>query len=188
MRVKLSFIIHPHDALPHGTGFCYCERSEQMSQAEYDCGVCARASDARACGVVPTEAGRAGGSARGGRLRGRALPRFPTEENLTNVLRQNSMVGLVALGMTFVILTGGIDLSVGSLVCRRRRSGGELRGTWTLRRARRRRRVRRRARAHQRPRYREGAHTAVHRDAGDDDSGARARARLHGREISERAA
>lgn len=41
---------------------------------------------------------------------------FLTEENLTNVLRQNSMLGLVALGMTFVILTGGIDLSVGSLV------------------------------------------------------------------------
>ena len=42
--------------------------------------------------------------------------RFLTEENLTNVLRQNSMLGLVALGMTFVILTGGIDLSVGSLL------------------------------------------------------------------------
>src|SRR5918993_5535026 len=42
--------------------------------------------------------------------------RFLTEENLVNVLRQNSMLGLVALGMTFVILTGGIDLSVGSLV------------------------------------------------------------------------
>src|SRR2546421_73247 len=42
--------------------------------------------------------------------------RFLTEENLTNLLRQNSMLGLVALGMTFVILTGGIDLSVGSLV------------------------------------------------------------------------
>lgn len=37
-------------------------------------------------------------------------------ENLINVLRQNSMVGLIALGMTFVILTGGIDLSVGSLL------------------------------------------------------------------------
>src|SRR5918997_429990 len=37
-------------------------------------------------------------------------------ENLINVLRQNSMVGLVALGMTFVILTGGIDLSVGSIL------------------------------------------------------------------------
>jgi ribose transport system permease protein len=41
---------------------------------------------------------------------------FLTPENLLNVLRQNSMVGLVALGMTFVILTGGIDLSVGSLL------------------------------------------------------------------------
>lgn len=41
---------------------------------------------------------------------------FLTEENLLNVVRQNSMLGLVALGMTFVILTGGIDLSVGSLV------------------------------------------------------------------------
>jgi galactofuranose transport system permease protein len=43
-------------------------------------------------------------------------PQFLTEGNLTNVLRQNSMLGLVALGMTFVILTGGIDLSVGSLL------------------------------------------------------------------------
>src|SRR5919112_4490900 len=42
--------------------------------------------------------------------------RFLTEENLVNVLRQNSMLGLVALGMTFVILTGGIDLSVGALL------------------------------------------------------------------------
>jgi ribose transport system permease protein len=41
---------------------------------------------------------------------------FLTAENLLNVLRQNSMLGFVALGMTFVILTGGIDLSVGSLV------------------------------------------------------------------------
>ncbi len=41
---------------------------------------------------------------------------FPTPENIFNVLRQNSMLGLLALGMTFVILTGGIDLSVGSLV------------------------------------------------------------------------
>lgn len=41
---------------------------------------------------------------------------FLTPENLLNVLRQNSMVGFVALGMTFVILTGGIDLSVGALL------------------------------------------------------------------------
>jgi len=41
---------------------------------------------------------------------------FATSENVLNVLRQNSIGGLIALGMTFVILTGGIDLSVGSLV------------------------------------------------------------------------
>src|ERR687894_2876492 len=42
--------------------------------------------------------------------------RFLTEFNISNVLRQNSMLGLVALGMTFVILTGGIDLSVGAVL------------------------------------------------------------------------
>lgn len=36
--------------------------------------------------------------------------------NLFNVLRQISITGLIALGMTFVILTAGIDLSVGSLL------------------------------------------------------------------------
>lgn len=34
--------------------------------------------------------------------------------NLTDILRQVSLIGIIALGMTFVILTGGIDLSVGS--------------------------------------------------------------------------
>lgn len=43
-------------------------------------------------------------------------PNFLTADNLLNVLLQNSFVGLVALGMTFVILAGGIDLSVGSLL------------------------------------------------------------------------
>ena len=42
--------------------------------------------------------------------------RFSQIENLTNVLRQVSFEGLIAFGMTFVIVTGGIDLSVGSLV------------------------------------------------------------------------
>ncbi|MBA3322678.1 MAG: ABC transporter permease, partial [Pyrinomonadaceae bacterium] len=41
---------------------------------------------------------------------------FLTSENLLNIMRQNTMLGLIALGMTFVILTGGIDLSVGSLL------------------------------------------------------------------------
>ena len=34
--------------------------------------------------------------------------------NILNVLRSNSSVGMIALGMTFVIITGGIDLAVGS--------------------------------------------------------------------------
>lgn len=42
--------------------------------------------------------------------------RFLTVSNLTNVLRQASINGIVAVGMTFVILTGGIDLSVGSIL------------------------------------------------------------------------
>lgn len=41
---------------------------------------------------------------------------FLTSKNLINVLRQVSINGLLSLGMTFVILTGGIDLSVGSLL------------------------------------------------------------------------
>jgi ribose transport system permease protein len=41
---------------------------------------------------------------------------FFTINNLFNVARQVSMLGIVAVGMTFVMLTGGIDLSVGSLL------------------------------------------------------------------------
>lgn len=36
--------------------------------------------------------------------------------NLTDVLRQVSVIGIIALPMTYVILTGGIDLSVGSIL------------------------------------------------------------------------
>src|SRR6202043_997088 len=43
-------------------------------------------------------------------------PRFLTPLNLFNGLRQGSIYGLLAVGMTFVILTAGIDLSIGSLV------------------------------------------------------------------------
>ena len=42
--------------------------------------------------------------------------RFLNPNNLFNIARQASISGLVAIGMTFVILTGGIDLSVGSLL------------------------------------------------------------------------
>lgn len=41
-------------------------------------------------------------------------PSFLTANNIFNVLRQVSISALIAFGMTFVILTGGIDLSVGS--------------------------------------------------------------------------
>lgn len=43
-------------------------------------------------------------------------PAFLRPENVLNILRQASFVGIVAVGMTFVITAGGIDLSVGSLV------------------------------------------------------------------------
>src|ERR1700728_2870906 len=43
-------------------------------------------------------------------------PRFLSSINLFNVMRQVSITGLLAIGMTFVILTAGIDLSIGSLV------------------------------------------------------------------------
>src|SRR5947209_10074293 len=41
---------------------------------------------------------------------------FLKPENILNILRQLSPIGVVALGMTFAIISGGIDLSVGSLV------------------------------------------------------------------------
>jgi ribose transport system permease protein len=43
-------------------------------------------------------------------------PDFLTISNIFNVLRQVSINALIAFGMTFVILTGGIDLSVGSII------------------------------------------------------------------------
>ena len=45
-----------------------------------------------------------------------AVPSFFQGSNLLNVGRQSAIVGVIAIGMTFVILTGGIDLSVGSIL------------------------------------------------------------------------
>ena len=42
-------------------------------------------------------------------------PNFATESNLMNIVRQSSINMVLAAGMTFIIITGGIDLSVGSL-------------------------------------------------------------------------
>lgn len=41
---------------------------------------------------------------------------FATPENLSNLLRQTSINGIIALGMLMVIITAGIDLSVGAIV------------------------------------------------------------------------
>jgi len=43
-------------------------------------------------------------------------PYFLKFQNLINILRQVSYVGIIAIGMTFVIIGGGIDLSVGSMI------------------------------------------------------------------------
>jgi ribose transport system permease protein len=41
---------------------------------------------------------------------------FWTYNNITNLLRQGSMIAILAMGETFVIITAGIDLSVGAVV------------------------------------------------------------------------
>jgi ribose transport system permease protein len=45
-----------------------------------------------------------------------ATPHFLTVSNLLNVLEQTAINAIVAVGMTFVIISGGIDLSVGSVL------------------------------------------------------------------------
>ena len=45
-----------------------------------------------------------------------ATPNFLTTRNLLNVGVQAAVVAILAFGMTFVIITGGIDLSVGSVI------------------------------------------------------------------------
>ena len=51
---------------------------------------------------------------------------FPTWDNIRNMLTQASVVGVLASGMTFVIATAGIDLSVGSMVAAAGMFGGIL--------------------------------------------------------------
>jgi len=43
-------------------------------------------------------------------------PAFRTMRNVTNVVRQVSIIGIVSMGVTFAIITGGIDLSSGSMI------------------------------------------------------------------------
>jgi ribose/xylose/arabinose/galactoside ABC-type transport system permease subunit len=58
---------------------------------------------------------------------------FPTWSNLSAILGNNAFIWLLALGMTFVIITGGIDLSVGSMYALGGvlgAYGAQTRGTW----------------------------------------------------------
>ncbi|NDJ78170.1 MAG: ABC transporter permease, partial [Chloroflexi bacterium] len=41
---------------------------------------------------------------------------FWAGQNIQNIIKQASFIGMVAVGMTFVLLTAGIDLSVGSIM------------------------------------------------------------------------
>ncbi|MBB5701992.1 ribose transport system permease protein [Ochrobactrum daejeonense] len=45
-----------------------------------------------------------------------ATDAFLSQQNITNVLRQVAMLGIASVGMALVVLTGGIDLSVGSVI------------------------------------------------------------------------
>src|SRR4051794_26105718 len=45
-----------------------------------------------------------------------ATSAFATPQNLFNITRNFTFTAIIALGMTFVIITGGIDLSVGSVL------------------------------------------------------------------------
>ena len=47
---------------------------------------------------------------------GALSPKFLTPENATNILIQSAPTGIVAVGMTFVLLTAGVDLSVGAIM------------------------------------------------------------------------
>ena len=81
-----------------------------------------RAIEARSHGLV-ARAGSAGvlGARRRPARRRRSLSfatdAFATPQNLFNVTRNFAFVAIVAIGMTAVIISGGIDLSVGSILC-----------------------------------------------------------------------
>ncbi len=57
-------------------------------------------------------------------------PQFLTSQNPANLLQQSSLTGIVAIGMTVVILTSGIDLSVGSAAALSEVAGGDPDRMW----------------------------------------------------------
>jgi ribose transport system permease protein len=56
-----------------------------------------------------------------------ASPHFLTNTNLSSVVRQTAVINIMALGMTLIIVSGGIDLSVGAILAM-----GGLLGTMTM--------------------------------------------------------
>ena len=58
-----------------------------------------------------------------------ASPHFLTETNLSSVVRQTAVINIMSLGMTVIIISGGIDLSVGAILA----MGGVL-GTMAMER------------------------------------------------------
>ena len=61
-----------------------------------------------------------------------ATPHFLTVSNLLNVLEQTSINAIVAVGMTYVIISGGIDLSVGSVLAVAGMKNLKGRGPWNM--------------------------------------------------------
>src|SRR5262245_459835 len=60
-------------------------------------------------------------------------PAFFRTENAVNILIQTSSTGILAVGMTFVLLTAGVDLSVGAIMFVAAAVGGKLiLGGWPL--------------------------------------------------------
>src|SRR5262245_46874392 len=56
-----------------------------------------------------------------------ASPHFLTQTNLSSVVRQTAVINIMALGMTMIIIAGGIDLSVGAILAM-----GGLLGTMSM--------------------------------------------------------
>ncbi|MDJ0466401.1 ABC transporter permease [Streptomyces sp. H27-C3] len=61
-----------------------------------------------------------------------AAPKFATSDNLTNIATEITLNTMLAVGMTFVILVGGIDLSVGSVMALSAVVSGEILTTTNL--------------------------------------------------------
>ena len=112
-------------------------------------------------------------------------PYFATPNNSSAILLATAVNGILAIGVTFVIITGGIDLSIGTVMtfCRHDRGRGRQPGACRCRSASPAALRHRRADGPpQRRSHRPAPHPAVHRDPGHDAGGARSRPVLAGRE------